>query len=995
MSLDHSEKTLEESVEDSLLQKGYIKIDHSEFDREKALFPGTFIEFIKDTQPEKWEKIKKNHGPQAENKIINRLIRELNQHGTIKVLRKGIDDYGVHLNTAYFAPASGLNPEMKKLYDKNRLGVSRQIRYSTKNENSIDIVLSLNGIPVATAELKKPSKGQNYKYAKKQYKEDRDPKELLFQFKKRAVVHFAVDTEEVYMATKLEKQMTVFFPFNKGNKGGRGNPYNPHGYRTSYLWEEIWAKDVWLNILSKYVNVIKDKKGKETLIFPRYHQLEAVQELIKYARKNSAGKNYLIQHSAGSGKSLTIGWLAHRLSNMHGKDDRPVFDSVVVITDRVVLDKQLQDTIYEIDHQQGVVERITKHSWQLKEALEKGKKIIITTLQKFPVVIDKIGYLPKRNYAVIVDEAHSSQTGESAKALKEVLSAESLEEAARKQETMEEEYDPDDEIIKHSIKVQGKQDNLSFFAFTATPKAKTLETFGQPGPDGKPVPFHLYPMRQAIEEGFIMDVLKNYTTYKTYFKLMKSIEDDPEFDKQKASKAAARFVDLHPHNLAQKTQVMVEHFRNKTMKKINGKAKAMLVTSSRLHAYRYKQEFDSYIQENGYDNIKTLVAYSGKVKDPNTEYEFSESEINEIRESELPQKFKENDEYRVLLVADKYQTGFDEPLLHTMFVDKKLGDVKAVQTLSRLNRTHPQKDDTFVLDFVNDAEDIKKAFQPFYEQTTVDETTDPNLLYDLKKKLDEYQVYWHSEVDNFCKLFFKPGKQRKGEADKLDSYVDPAVDRFKNKPQEEQEAFRKSLSQFVRLYSFLLQIIPFQDPELHKLETYGRYLLSKLPQKNTGGKVILNKEIDLEYYRLEKTAQQNIELEKQGTGEVKGPRVNGVSKNKSEEKALLSEILEIMNKLFGKSDLSENDLLYLKQIENDITSDEKLTEVAKNNSLENFGYAYKEKFINKAVERSEQNNEMFQMIMENVLTNLDDPTAYDFFIRYLVKPAYNELRQEG
>ncbi|ACB84384.1 type I restriction endonuclease subunit R [Natranaerobius thermophilus] len=975
MSVDHSEISLEKTIESYLINHGgYIKGDPSEFAREKALFPKTFIAFIKDTQPDKWEKLERMHGDQVEEKVIYRLTRELSQRGMLDVLRKGITDFGVKLTTAYFPPASGLNPEIQELYDKNRLTATRQVRYSTKNENSLDLVLSINGLPVATAELKNPSTGQTFQDAKKQYKEDRDPKEPIFQFKKRTLVHFALDTDEVYMTTKLAKGNTVFLPFNKGKDGGKGNPENPNGYRTAYLWEEIWEKDTWMKIVSRFMNleVKKEEKDgkqitKENIIFPRYHQLEAVFNITNDAQKRGPGKNYLVQHSAGSGKSLTIGWLAHRLSNLHDDNNAPVFNSVIVITDRVVLDKQLQETIYQIDHQQGVVERIDRHSSQLKDALEKGKKIIITTLQKFPVILDEIKGLPERNYAVIVDEAHSSQTGKSARAVREVLSAETLEEAEQRQQDIEDEFDPEEEIIK-SMKKQGKQENLSFFAFTATPKAKTLETFGHKDKEGKPVPFHLYPMRQAIEEGFILDVLKNYTTYKTYFKLAKRIEDDPNLDKKKAAKEVARFVSLHPHNLAQKTEVMIEHFRNVTMHKINGKAKAMLVTSSRFHALRYKFEFDRYLKENGYDDIKTLVAFSGTVQDPELDKEYTESEINQIRESELPQKF-DTDGYRLLLVADKYQTGFDQPLLHTMYVDKKLTDVKAVQTLSRLNRPYPGKDDTFVLDFVNEADDIKKAFQPFYEQTTVEETTDPNLLYDLKYKLDDFQVYWQTEIDNFCKVFFKPPEKQNKDKDAamLNSYVDPAVDRFKNKPKEEQEEFHKTLTSFIRTYAFLLQIIPFQDQELHKLDAYGRFLLTKLPsQRNHEDTVELNNEIDLEYYRLEKTGDHSVVLEEQGEYGVRGTTHAGTGQNKDkeDEKAPLSEIIEIINERFG-TDFTENDWLFFEQIKNDMLEDEELEKHARNNRKDNFYYAFKDHFDKKTIKRRTQNMELFAMLMDN------------------------------
>jgi len=518
------------------------------------------------------------------------------------------------------------------------------------------------------------------------------------------------------MTTKLEGARTKYLPFNLGYDRGAGNPPNPDGYKTSYLWEYIWEKDSWMDILGRFLHLqVEEYKfdGKifkqESMLFPRYHQLDVVRKLEDDARINGPGKNYLIEHSAGSGKSNSIAWLAYRLSSLHDEADKRVFDSVIVVTDRLVLDQQLQNTIYQFEHKQGVVQKIDKDSNQLAESLKSGTNIIITTLQKFPFVLDKIKEISARNYAVIVDEAHSSQSGEAARKLKEVLTLSNLEDAAKKdREKTYTESDTEDEI-RNSMLSRGPHRNLSFFAFIATPKAKTLEVFGEKDNAGKPVPFHLYSMRQAIEEGFIMDVVKNYTTYKTFFKLSKQIEDDPKINKKKASRAIARFVSLHPHNLAQVT-----------MKKIGGKAKAMVVTASRPHVVRYKEEFDRYIKEKGYNEIKTLVAFSA-FKD-----EFGllhrESDINGFGEKELPDKFN-TIEYQLLLVADKYQTGFDQPLLHTMYVDKKLSGVKAVQTLSRLNRIYPGKEDTFILDFVNDTQEILDSFQPYYEQTTLTEST--------------------------------------------------------------------------------------------------------------------------------------------------------------------------------------------------------------------------------------------------------------------------------
>jgi type I restriction enzyme R subunit len=734
MPVDHTEKGFEHAIEDHLLHHGYRKGDPANLDASLALDSTILVEFLSATQKDEWKKLTALYGAEAGKKVVETIAINLKQRGMLDCLRHGVTDRGVKLSLAYFKPATKMNPLTLALYDQNILTITRQMHYSKKSPAlSIDVVLSLNGLPVATAELKNPFTGQTADHARKQYRNDRDPKEPLFRFKERALVHFAVDPDEVSMTTRLAGKDTVFLPFNKGRSGGKGNPDNPvSGWKTAYLWEEVWQRDRWLDILARLIHLeVKDeiqggkKVGKESIIFPRYHQLDSVGKLLNTAKNQGPGHHYLIQHSAGSGKSNSIAWLAHRLASLHNDNDNLIFDTIIVVTDRRVLDKQLQDTIYQFEHKQGVVQKIDVNSAQLADALSSGCRIVITTLQKFSfvLILDKIKELPKRNYALIVDEAHSSQTGESASNLRKVLAATNLEEAEQ-EESSAAEYDPEEEIAT-AINARGPQKNLSFFAFTATPKHKTLELFGSPGVDGKPEPFHLYSMRQAIEEGFILDVLQNYTTYKTYYKLTKAIEDDPELDRVKATQAIARFMSLHPHNLAQKTEVIVEHFRNFTGKKIGGKAKAMVVTRSRLHAVRYKLACDKYLHEKGYTNLRALVAFSGTVKDGALDY--TEAGMNGFGERELPGRF-DGPEYHFLIVAEKYQTGFDQPLLHTMYVDKKLDGLQAVQTLSRLNRTCPGKEDTFVLDFVNEAEEIREAFKPYYEKTEIDEPVDPNLV---------------------------------------------------------------------------------------------------------------------------------------------------------------------------------------------------------------------------------------------------------------------------
>lgn len=988
----HTEKAFEEAIESHLLKKGgYIKGNPDDFNRELALDTKTIFAFLQETQPEAWEKSQSIHGSEIETKLLQRLTKELENRGTLDVLRNGFIDYGVRYKMAYFKPASGLNPETERLYQLNRLTVTRQLKYSQKSEKSLDMLLGLNGLPVSTVELKSQFTGQDVTNAKKQFNYDRDSKELLFQFKKRALVHFVVDPDEVYMTTKLEGLKTKYLPFNLGYNKGAGNPPNPDGYKTSYLWEYVWEKDSWMDILSRFLHLQVDEykfEGKifkqESLLFPRYHQLDVVRKLEEDAMLNGAGKNYLIEHSAGSGKSNSIAWLVYRLSSLHDKDDKRVFDTVIVVTDRLVLDQQLQNTIYQFEHKQGVVQRIDKDSTQLAEALKSGTNIIITTLQKFPFILEKIGQLQARKYAVIVDEAHSSQSGEAAKKLKEVLTMGNLEDAAKKDlEITAIEPDTEDEIRK-SMLSRGQHKNLSFFAFTATPKAKTLEVFGVKDTiTGKPVPFHLYSMRQAIEEGFILDVLKNYTTYKTFFKLSKQIEDDPKINKKKASRAIAKFVSLHPHNLAQKTVIIVEHFRQVIMKKIGGKAKAMVVTASRPHVIKYKQEFDRYIKEKEYHEIKTLVAFSA-FKD-----EFgilhTESDINSFGEKELPDKFNTM-EYQLLLVADKYQTGFDQPLLHTMYVDKKLSGVKAVQTLSRLNRIYPGKEDTFILDFVNDTQEILDSFQPYYEQTTLKETTNPNQLYDLKSKLEAIQIFWKSEIDAFCNVFFKKtGSYTGKESAQLNAYIDPAIDRYKAlKKEEVQEDFKHTLIVYLRLYSFLSQIMPFQDAELEKFYAYGRLLLNKLPKKGISEKLKLNDEVALEYYRLQKISEGSIILEKGGENKLKPPTEVGTKKEK-EELAALSEIINVFNERFGKP-LTDADILFLDQIEEELVSVDTLSKQAKTNTIDNCKYGFKDVFIKKLIERMEQNEDIFAKIM-------DDKVIADVVMDYMLKKVYKRLNE--
>jgi len=990
VSKAYTEAAFETTIEHHLTTKGgYAKGEPDTFDPERCLlFPQEVLTFIRETQPKEWDYLANLQKDKADETLLDDLCRALNSEheGCLSVLRHGF-------KAAYFAPASGLNPDTQKLYEANRLTVTRQLRYSSRHGNTLDVTLSLNGIPVVTAELKNPMTAQTWRHAITQYKNDRDPADLIFRFKKRTVAHFAVDTDEVYMTTRLSGRNTRFLPFNKGCGTGAGNPENPDGCKTAYLWEEVLERHSFLDILARFIHLQVEERRfggntvrREMMIFPRYHQLDCVRKLVTDARGMGIGTNYLVQHSAGSGKSNSIAWLAHRLASLYDEKDEKVFDSIIVVTDRVVLDQQLQNTIYQFEHKQGVVQKIDINSTQLAEALATGVPIVITTLQKFPFVTEKISDLPKRRYAVIIDEAHSSQGGETATELKGVLAGAAIREEARAKAEEEGLPDYEEEILRTMAK-RGHQPNIGFFAFTATPKYKTLEVFGTPDADGKPLPFHLYSMRQAIEEGFILDVLQNYTTYKAYYRLIKSIEDDPRVDKRKAARALARFMSLHPHNIAQKTEVIVEHFHHFTMHKIGGKAKAMVVTSSRLHAVRYKQAFDKYIAEKGYTGIKTLVAFSGTVIDPDApSVEYTEVGMNKgIREKELPERFG-TDEYQVLLVAEKYQTGFDQPLLHTMYVDKRLAGIQAVQTLSRLNRTHPGKENTFVLDFVNEPDEILAAFQPYYEQTLIGERADAKQLYELQAKLDAHQAYYKAEVEEFCKVFYKPKRsQTSTDHARMNACIDPAVGRYNELEEEVREEFRKTLVAFRNLYSFMAQVIPFQDSDLEKLYSYIRFLLAKLPRDDRGPVYNFDDDVALKYYRLQKIGEGSIKMEAGKQEPVSGPTSVGTGIARGDE-IELSKLIDILNERFG-TEFKPADQLFLDSILEDAVADTDLRQAALANTMENFGYVFLKALEGLFIERMEQNEEITAKFM-------NEKEFQNIVGQHLLKQVYEQIRDE-
>lgn len=997
-----TEAAFETVLEADLVGHGYVRVDRDGFDPERAVFPEEVLGFIQATQPKEWARLEALLGEKTGEQVLADMCRWMDTNGSLATLRHGFKCYGRTLRVAYFKAAHGLNPELDERYAANRVGITRQLRYSPRHTKTLDVTMSVNGVPVATLELKNPLTSQTAEHAVKQYRQDRDPGEVMFEFKRRTLVHFAADTEVVWMTTRLAGPATHFLPFNKGHNDGAGNPPDLEGrtYRTAYLWEEVLQRDSLLDLLARFIHVqieeVRSDDGRkarrENMIFPRYHQLRAVRRLVDAARTEGAGHNYLIEHSAGSGKSNTIAWLAHRLASLHDRQDHRVFDSVVVITDRTVLDRQLQDTIYQFEHRRGVVQKIDEDSRQLAEALENAVPIIITTLQKFPFVSRQLlklaeergeagtGMLPTRRCAVIVDEAHSSQSGDAATELKGVLGGEELRENARRQ--AEEEGLPDMEELFRRMSQRGRQANLSFFAFTATPKHKTFAVFGR-----NKEAFDRYTMRQAIEERFIMDVLKNYTSYATYFKLLKACENDPHVERKKAARALARFMRLHPHNISQKTQVMVEHFNSVTRHKIGGKAKAMVVTGSRLEAVRYKQQFDRYIAERGYP-IKTLVAFSGVVQDDKVQSKtYTEEGMNAgIREKELPEAFATNT-YQVLLVAEKYQTGFDQPLLHTMFIDKRLAGLQAVQTLSRLNRMHPLKEDTFILDFVpENREEVREAFAQYYEGAQMGEEVDPARLYEIKSELDRSGVYIQEEVERFCEVYFKPtARQSPSDHRAMNAALDPAVDRFRSvleESEEEGELLRGKIYAFLNLYAFLSQIIPYQDSDLERLYTFLRHLATKLPRRKGDPDYQLDEEVRLQYYRLQKISEGSISLRDSKGRALDGPNEVG-SGAAHEQPIALSRLVDLINERFG-TDFTEADQLFFDQIMEVAASQESLRQAALVNPQDKFTLVFESLLENLIVERMEQNVEIFARYM-------NDPRFQKAVTAWLSERVYEKL----
>lgn len=933
-----SEKNFEDDVEAILGRVGWRTFAsnadaQADYDRRLALKVDSLVEFVQETQPGEWAKIEGLYGPHTRERFVKRLVDELEPHGdrggVVNVLRRGIRMApGAQFRLCFFRPATKKNPDAWERYHANRFEVVRQLRYGTLADdsgNSVDMALFLNGIPVVTMELKNNLTGQRTEHAVKQYKTSRSPREPLFKANRRAIVHFALDSETVEMCTWLANGKSRFLPFNRGNgRNGGGNPPNPNGYRTEYLYREILAPASLLDIIQRFVRVEydADTKAMKKIIFPRFHQLDAVRKLVADAREKGAGHSYLIQHSAGSGKSNSIAWLAHHLQSLHDENDSPVFDTVVILTDRRNLDAQLSETIDSVEHKRGVVVRIREEdgSAGLREALNSGAQIITSTIQKFPYICSETK-VSGRKFAVIIDEAHSSQSGKANAKMKLALIDRDLD--------PDEPWDDEDELAKE-MRAQGTIPNLSFFAFTATPKAATLEAFGTRDDKCKrdesgiliPRPFHLYSMKQAIDEGFILDVLENYTCFESYFKLVKTISDDPRYKEMKANRALMGIVDWNPAMIGQKAEVIVEHFMNDVEGVIAHKAKAMVVTWSRPMAYRLYRAMTDYISERHY-KCEVMIAFSGKL-DVDGE-ELTEAKVNGAPETRTAELF-DSDEKRIIVCANKFQTGFDQPKLCAMYVDKRLTGVAAVQTLSRLNRTCPIPGKrTFVVDFANDWETIRASFSNYYEATELDAATDPDVIYNLQERLNGYHVYDVTEIAAVANVYFDEPDPDKV-LPKIEGKLAPAVDRWKALDDTPKREFKALLRKFLRSYSFITQMISLGDEDLHRLFVYAGFLVKKL-FLDTGSTPDLRDKVELEYLRIEDKGTRAIKLE--STELHNGGANAGVSKDEEEE--LLSVLIDHLNATFG-TEWNDADKV-VKAVEDKICEDEDFRAKARSNSM--------------------------------------------------------------
>lgn len=997
--MQDNEKRFEEDIESHLINHEYRKLSMQGYDVSKGIYLDILVEFIKKTQSKSWERYIKYYGDEAPNKLYRRLEDSISHHGLLHVLRNGIKDMGIDLFICFFKPESELNPTLVERYEGNILGVTRQFAYSPFNNNTIDMVLSINGIPFIAIELKNQLKGQDYRNAMHQWRYNRDPKELIFRFNHRILVYFAVDLYETWMTTELKGADTHFLPFNQGSNGsgvsgGAGNPQNPYGYTTSYLWEDVLSKASIIDILHRFIS---NPKASKKIIFPRYHQYDVVKKVLNDVKYNGVGQKYLIEHSAGSGKSNSIAWIAYRLASVHNINDKPIFDSVIIVTDRVVLDSQLQDTINSFEHRAGLVEAIDdkKRSRGLTEAINDKKRIIICTIQKFLFAYKDFDEMEGRKFAIIVDEAHQGQTGASAKTLRRALIDKkvAIKEYAEMEGIEEDEVDDTDELVAEVL-AQGQHSNQSFFAFTATPKNKTIELFGRRNPStGKHEPFHVYSMRQAIEEGFILDVLKYYTTLQDQFKIVRTTRDNPEVIEGQAKRVLVRYYKEHGFTIHKKTELIMDNFLNNGQFRIDGKAKAMVVADSRHNAVRYYHAIQEYIKDNPdiTSNIGVLVAFSGEVKLDGKSYREAEMNIDSdghlINSDKKLRKAFRSDKFNILVVANKYQTGFDEPLLHSMYVDKKLHGVNAVQTLSRLNRVYPGKVDTFVMDFVNTHEDMKKSFQPFFETTYLDGQTDYNRVYDLRTKIHSYMLYNDQDVDLFAKIKIDAAKKQDDKAlGRVTSILKPVIDQYLELDEKQKYEYRDLLRKFNHAYSYITQIVRINDKELFKEFMFISYLINLLP-KDTAEKISIDDKINLEFAKLKETYKGSIELEK--TSVDLKPEQSVDAKRKPKSKDTLQSIIDKVNEQY-MGQFTDSDKVIISGIFEMFMNDpevKKYAQYAKENNPEMFIKSlFPDKFKDIALRLFTENHESFEKLFT-------DTSFYERVMDAMAKELYKKLRK--
>lgn len=976
----HKEKVFEAHIVGSLTSElGYVERDcATDYDVAHALDTELLFRFLKATQPEAWKTLEAHYSGAAEAEVLKRLEQALKSQPTHQVLRDGLKLVpNIRFALCYFKPASNLNPELTERYEANILSVMRQVTYSAKNRNAIDIVSFVNGIPVATIEVKNNLTGQTFRHAEKQYRTDRSPAgEPLLTFKRGAIVHFAVDQDNVSMTTRLLNGKTRFLPFNRGRDGGAGNPDVPGENRVAYLYRNqpegraVLSREVLLDLIGRFIHLEREDK-RETLIFPRFQQLDAVRRILADARAAGPGQSYLIQHSAGSGKSNTIAWTAHQIINLHDDHDQPLFDTAIIVTDRLVLDRQLQNTISGFAQTQGVVATIDGTSRDLRQAIEKGKRIIITTIQKFGTEhLATLSGQSGKKFAVIIDEAHSSQSGKAAQSMADALT--------RDEEVLDE---INDFVLRHQA-ARGPQANISFLAFTATPRNVTLERFGRMGLDGKPYPFHLYSMRQAIEEGFILDVLQNYMTYGAYYRLEKTIEDDPALKGSRAQAAVAKYASLHPTAIDQKVEVIVEHFRRHVKDELGGQAKAMVVTQSREHALRYWQHINRYLEDKKNADLKALVAFSGDLKVDDVDW--TEADANGFAETELPKKF-DSAEFQILIVAEKYQTGFDQPKLVAMYVDKKLAGLQAVQTLSRLNRTYPGKTRTHVLDLRNTMDDIRDAFAPYFEATELEERTDVNQIYDLSDRIRNAAYIREDEVEKFADGFFK-GELTAQDRLTLEGLVRQALDRFNiDEDEQQKEEFRQLLKSYQRFYAFVAQVVALSDPWLEKLYVYASWLSRLLPSRSVPPDIdITDDMLDLEAFKLKKEEEGNASPAP-GMAEPLSPITGfGANPYTEEEEKSLSEVIDAFNERHGTK-FSREDFLRFEQVNRDILDEDMLEMIRKNSADVVYG-AFSQAFFQAMVKRFQADQEMESIVMK-------DPEAREQATRHFFMRAQRMAKE--